>query len=61
MLTLTSAPFSYLLGDLIVVRIAAYNEKGFGIMGPENTIGGTAKVVPAAPLVPFRGDETNPS
>jgi hypothetical protein len=61
MLTLTSAPYSYVLGDLIVVRLAAYNEKGYGPVGPENTAGGTAKVVPAAPAAPVRGGETAPS
>jgi hypothetical protein len=60
MLTLTSAPYSYALGDLIVVRAAAYNEKGFGPMAPENTAGGTAKTVPAAPSAPTRGEATTP-
>lgn len=61
MLTLTSAPYSYTLGDLIVVRSAAYNEKGFGLIGPDNVAGGTAKTVPAAPAPVFRGDATTPA
>ena len=61
MLTLTSAPFSYALGDLIVVRVAAYNEKGFGAPSTDNAAGGVAKTVPSAPAAVTRGAATTPN
>jgi hypothetical protein len=47
MLTLTSSPYSYELEDLIVVRVSAYNEKGWGSSSTENTAGAEARAVPA--------------
>jgi hypothetical protein len=61
MLTLTSSPYSYTLADLIIVRISAYNEKGWGATSTENSAGGAATAVPAQVLAPTRGSETAPT
>ena len=46
MLTLTGSSYSYTLGDLIVVRVSAYNLKGWGPSSDENTSGATATRAP---------------
>ena len=55
---LTAAPYSYLLDDLIVVRVSARNAMGWSNVSPLNTVGATAKTVPQAVSTPIRGIET---
>jgi hypothetical protein len=58
---LTAGPYSYTLGDLVAVRVRAYNLKGEGQVSEENTSGATAKTVPTAPAAVTRGSSTSPS
>jgi hypothetical protein len=61
MLSLLAAPYSYTLGALVVVRVAAENEKGWGLVSGENTAGATATTLPAQASAPTRGDATTPA
>jgi len=61
MLTLTAPPYSYTLADLIVVRVSAYNAKGWGLTSADNTAGGLATAVPAQAPAPARASETAPT
>ena len=60
MSTLTSSEFGFELGDLVVVKIRARNEKGWGIYSPTNLLGALVEEVPLAPTTaPRRGVKTN--
>lgn len=61
MLTLTAAPYSYTLADLIVVRVSAYNAKGWGPTSTDNAAGALATAVPAQASAPVRASETAPT
>lgn len=41
-----AAPYSYVLGDLIVVRVSAKNSVGFGSTSTPNSSGATVKDTP---------------
>ena len=43
---LTSSPWSYTVGTLIVVRISAYNIYGYGVPSTPTTTGALARTVP---------------
>ena len=55
------APYSYVLLDLIVVRVSAQNSIGFGATSTPNSSGATVKSVPAAMLIPTEGSGTSES
>lgn len=61
MLTLTASPYSYTLADLIVLRVSAYNAKGWGPTSADNADGALATAVPEQPSAPARASETAPT
>jgi len=61
MLTLTTAPYSYTLDSLIVVRVAAENAKGWGAVSAGNSAGATAKTLPGQLAAVTRGSSTTPA
>jgi hypothetical protein len=61
MLTLTSGDYAYYYGDLIYVRMSAYNDKGWSQVSPVNSEGATAVVYPQAVGTPTRSSETSPT
>jgi hypothetical protein len=62
MTTLTASSFNLELGDLVVARVTAINEKGQGEYSEVNSKGALVEVLPLAPSnAPTRGDETNES
>ena len=57
---LTMSPFNLTLGDMIVARVSATNEKGEGEYSDSNSVGALAEVLPLAPkLAPSRGELTS--
>jgi hypothetical protein len=59
---LTESPFNLVLGDLVVSRVTAINEKGQGEYSEINTDGALIYVLPLSPSdAPTRGEETNES
>jgi hypothetical protein len=48
MSTLLAAPYNLVLGDLVVVKVAAYNANGWGSESSPNTFGATVRTIPAA-------------
>lgn len=60
MSTLTSDDFSLVLGDLVVAKVRAINERGAGNFSRTNTDGALVEVIPMAPTnSPFRGNFTS--
>jgi len=57
--TLTNAPFSLQVGDLIAVQVEAYNAKGWSGPSPANTAGALAQTAPTAGATASRGDATS--
>ena len=57
-MTNTIYNYQYSLGDLIVVRVSAHNANGWGLASTPNTVGVTAKTVPAAMTSINRGLDT---
>lgn len=55
---LTSSPYSYTIGNLIVVRVSAHNANGWGPTSTLNTVGATACTVPTTMTAPTRGTST---
>lgn len=56
---LTSAPWSYTVDTLIVVRISAYNTYGWGLTSTPNTSGATARTVPSQMSAPTKGSDSS--
>jgi len=52
MSTLTSSPFSLMLGNLVVVKVLAINSKGSGKYSIPNTVGALVESIPQAPKNP---------
>lgn len=49
-----------MLGDLVVAKVKAYNEKGSGVFSATNIIGALVEEIPLAPTTaPNRGVRTN--
>jgi len=60
MTTLTSEDFGLVLGDLVIAKIAAINEKGQGLFSKPNSVGALVQTLPQAPPnPPRRGHLTN--
>jgi hypothetical protein len=59
--TLTAAPYSIPRGDLISVKVQAFNSRGWGALSAVNTVGATAKTIPAQMAAPTRGTDTTTS
>lgn len=57
--TSSTGTFRYTLGQVIYVRISAYNTNGWGSTSTVNTSGATAKTIPATMTAPTRGTETS--
>jgi hypothetical protein len=57
----TSQPYNYVLGDVIVFRVSAYNANGWSDPSEENTSGATAKTTPAAMNAPVRDASSSES
>lgn len=60
MSTLTGNDFELVLGNLVVAKVRASNEKGAGLFSPTNIVGALVEEVPLAPSsAPRRGVKTN--
>jgi hypothetical protein len=58
--TLRSNHFSLVLGDLVVAKVRAINERGAGNFSNTNSDGALVEVIPMAPAnSPFRGNFTS--
>ena len=53
-----AAPYSYVLQDLIKVRVSARNSIGWGSTSTPNTSGATVKDAPQAVSTPTKGSGT---
>jgi hypothetical protein len=56
---LIASPYSLAFGDLVQVRVSAYNSDGFGPVSTTNTAGATIKTIPSAVSTPTRGSDTS--
>ncbi len=59
--TLTAAPYSYVLQDLIVVRASAHNVINWSTVSASNTAGALARTVPTQMAAPTRDSATTSS
>jgi hypothetical protein len=58
MLNLLSGSYSYVLDDLVKVRVSAYNVIGYGPTSTINTSGALVRTLPIAMTTPSKGSLT---
>jgi hypothetical protein len=55
---LRAAPYELILQDLVVARVRAYNERGWGSWSVDNTAGALIETEPSQMASPTRGSAT---